>query len=94
MTDIYSPRKRSELMSRVRATGTQPELLVRQLAHRMGYRFRLHDDRMPGRPDLVFPRHRKVILVHGCFWHSHEGLLQGDDSRNQPRVLDSKVGQE
>ena len=60
-------------MGRVRAKGTKPELLVRQLAHSMGYRFRLHHDRMPGRPDLVFTRRRKVIFVHGCFWHSHDG---------------------
>ncbi len=73
MTDIYSPEKRSEVMGRVRATGTKPELAVRQIAHAMGYRFRLHGDRLPGRPDLVFPRHRKVIFVHGCFWHGHDG---------------------
>ena len=78
-------------MSRVRATGTKPELVVRQLAHSMGYRFRLHHDCMPGRPDLVFPRHRKVIFVHGCFWHGHPGLLQGDYSGNQPRVLEPKL---
>ena len=72
VTDIYSPRKRSEIMGRVRATGTKPELVVRQLVHGIGYRFRLYNDRLPGRPDLVFPRHRKVIFVHGCFWHRHE----------------------
>ena len=73
MTDIYSPARRSEVMGRVRATGTKPELAVRRVAHRMGYRFRLHGDRLPGRPDLVFTRHRKVIFVHGCFWHGHDG---------------------
>ena len=73
MTDIYSPTKRSEVMGRVRATDTKPELAVRQVAHGMGYRFRLHGDRLPGRPDLVFPRYRKVIFVHGCFWHGHDG---------------------
>ena len=73
MTDIYSPAKRSEVMGRVRATGTKPELAVRQVAHGMGYRFRLHGDRLPGKPDLVFTRHRKVIFVHGCFWHGHDG---------------------
>ena len=60
-------------MSRVRSTGTKPEMLVRQLTHGMGYRFRLHHENLPGKPDLVFPRHRKVILVHGCFWHQHGG---------------------
>lgn len=71
MTDIYGAAKRSEIMGRVRAIGTKPEMLVRRLAHSQGYRFRLHHDRLPGRPDLVFPRHRKVIFVHGCFWHQH-----------------------
>ena len=72
MTDIYSQEKRSQVMARVPAVGTKPELLVRQVAHGLGYRFRLHKENLPGRPDLVFPRHRKVIFVHGCFWHGHE----------------------
>lgn len=72
MTDIYSHEKRSKIMARVSATGTSPELLVRQVTHGMGYRFRLHGENFPGRPDLVFPRHNKVIFVHGCFWHGHE----------------------
>jgi len=58
-------------MSRIRSKGTGPELIVRRLVHRMGYRFRLHRADLPGRPDLILPRHRKVILVHGCFWHLH-----------------------
>ena len=70
--DIYNPAKRSEIMGRVRATDTKPELEVRKVTHGLGYRFRLHGDRLPGRPDLVFPRHRKVIFVHGCFWHGHD----------------------
>ena len=72
MTDIYGQEKRSSIMARVPATGTKPELIVRQVAHALGYRFRLHRANLPGRPDLVFPRHRKVIFVHGCFWHGHE----------------------
>ena len=70
--DIYSRKKRREIRSRVRATGTKPELLVRKVAHSLGYRFRLHREGLPGKPDMVFPRHRKVIFVHGCFWHGHE----------------------
>ena len=58
-------------MRAIRSKNTQPELLVRRLSHRLGYRFRLHGALLPGKPDLVFPRHRKVIFVHGCFWHSH-----------------------
>lgn len=58
-------------MRRVRSKSTKPELSVRSLVHRLGYRYRLHDERLPGKPDLVFPSRRKVILVHGCFWHQH-----------------------
>lgn len=60
-------------MSRVRDRDTAPELAVRSLVHAMGYRFRLHRTDLPGKPDLVLPRHKKVILVHGCFWHQHPG---------------------
>lgn len=59
-------------MSRIRAKDTRPELIVRSVAHGLGLRFRLHAVKLPGRPDLVFPRHRAVILVHGCFWHRHQ----------------------
>jgi DNA mismatch endonuclease (patch repair protein) len=58
-------------MSRVRNKGSRAERLVRSLVHRLGYRFRLHHAGLPGRPDLVFPSRRKVIFVHGCFWHRH-----------------------
>ena len=64
---------RSALMSRVRGKDTKPELVVRRVAHAIGYRFRLHRKDLPGRPDLVFPSKRKVIFVHGCFWHRHPG---------------------
>jgi DNA mismatch endonuclease (patch repair protein) len=58
-------------MSRIRGKDTGPEIIVRRLAHRLGYRFALHRRDLPGTPDLVFPRHKKIILVHGCFWHRH-----------------------
>lgn len=69
--DSMTPEQRSRLMSRIRAKDTKPELAVRSLIHRMGYRFRLHDRKLPGTPDIVFASRRKVILVHGCFWHGH-----------------------
>jgi DNA mismatch endonuclease (patch repair protein) len=65
--------KRSALMSRIRSSNTQPELAVRRFLHAMGFRFRLHRRDLPGQPDLVLPRHRLVIFVHGCFWHQHPG---------------------
>ena len=66
-----SPEQRGRIMRAVKSRDTAPELIVRRLAHRMGYRFRLHRKDLPGNPDLVFPRLRKIIFVHGCFWHGH-----------------------
>ena len=60
-------------MSRIRSGNTKPELLVRSLLHRMGYRFRLHRKDLPGKPDIVLPKHKAVIFIHGCFWHHHDG---------------------
>ena len=71
--DTLTPAERSERMSRVRHRDTKPELAVRRLIHGMGYRYRLHGKRLPGKPDLTFASRRKVIFVHGCFWHRHEG---------------------
>lgn len=70
--DNLSPQDRSWCMSRIRSRGMKPELAVRSVVHRLGYRFRLHRRDLPGAPDLVLPRHRAVIFVHGCFWHWHE----------------------
>src|SRR5215467_11698981 len=63
---------RSRIMRAVKSRDTKPELIIRSLAHRMGYRFRLYRKDLPGCPDLVFPRLRKVVFVHGCFWHGHD----------------------
>lgn len=73
MADSVSPERRSQIMGAVRCNGTKPELIVRRAAHRLGYRFRLHRRDLPGTPDLVFASRRKVVFVHGCFWHRHEG---------------------
>jgi DNA mismatch endonuclease (patch repair protein) len=72
---VESPadQPRSELMARVAQRNTRPEMAVRRVAHALGYRFRLHRRDLPGSPDIVFPSRRKVIFVHGCFWHRHEG---------------------
>ena len=72
MTDIVDSRRRSEMMAGIKGRDTKPELVVRRIAHRLGFRFRLHRKDLPGRPDLVFPRHRLAVFVHGCFWHRHE----------------------
>lgn len=71
MADSLTKSERSERMSRVRAKDTKPELTVRRLVHGMGYRYRLHVSGLPGTPDIVLPRLKKAIFVHGCFWHRH-----------------------
>ena len=75
--DTITPRRRSENMRAIRSKDMAPELAVRRLVHGMGYRFRLHRKDLPGKPDLVFPSRRKVIFVHGCFWHQHSGCREG-----------------
>lgn len=72
-TDTLSPEERSERMSRVRNKDTKPEMHVRRLVHSLGYRYQLHSGKLPGSPDLVFPGRKKVIFIHGCYWHRHEG---------------------
>ena len=74
MTDIFTPEKRSEIMSRIRGRDTKPELALRSMLHRLGYRFTVNGPNnrtLPGKPDLVLPKYQTVIFVHGCFWHGH-----------------------
>lgn len=71
MADVHTTQQRSFNMSRIRGKDTKPEMVVRSLIHQMGFRFRLHRKDLPGKPDIVLPRHQKAILVHGCFWHMH-----------------------
>jgi DNA mismatch endonuclease (patch repair protein) len=70
-TDTLSPSERSERMGRIRGRDTKPELVVRRMVFAMGYRYRLHERALPGRPDLVFPGRKRALFVHGCFWHRH-----------------------
>jgi DNA mismatch endonuclease (patch repair protein) len=69
MPDMFDPKKRSEIMARVRCADTVPEICVRKLLHSIGYRFRLHRRDLPGNPDIVLSKYKTVIFVHGCFWH-------------------------
>ncbi len=73
MKDWLTKEMRSWNMSRIKGKNTKPEMIVRSLLHRAGYRFRLHDPKLPGKPDIVLPKYKTVIFVHGCFWHRHEG---------------------
>lgn len=75
MTDVLTAEQRQRCMSRIRCKDTEPEKSVRRMIHRMGYRYRLHVAGLPGKPDLVFTRLRKIVFVHGCFWHMHRCCL-------------------
>jgi DNA mismatch endonuclease, patch repair protein len=72
MTDVLTPQQRSFNMSRIRSRDTRPEMIVRSIVHRMGFRYQLHKKDLPGKPDLVLVRHRNIIDVHGCFFHMHD----------------------
>ena len=69
--DVHSQQQRSFNMSKIRDKNTKPEMIVRSIVHRMGFRFSLHNKKLPGKPDIVLSRHKKIIFVHGCFWHIH-----------------------
>lgn len=91
MPDVYDPHKRSWIMSRIRSRNTGPEVLVRSLIHRMGYRFRLHHRKLPGHPDIVLARHRKVVFVNGCFWHGHENCRRSKLPSTNADFWSSKI---
>ena len=89
--DTLSPERRSELMSRVRSKDTKPEMRVRRLVHAMGYRYRLHYRGLPGSPDLAFPKRRKAIFVHGCFWHRHENCRRNRTPKTRREFWSTKL---
>lgn len=91
MARVFSPEDVSLWMSKVRSTNTRPELIVRSLLHRMGYRFRLHRKSLPGKPDIVLPKYQSVILVHGCFWHGHEGCRRSRRPKSNLDFWDRKL---
>jgi len=91
MTDVFSNEKRSWIMSRVKGRDTKPEILVRSFIFRMGFRFRLHRRDLPGTPDIVLPRHRKVIFVHGCFWHGHKSCSRSKRPSTNVRFWNKKL---
>ncbi|WP_432736433.1 very short patch repair endonuclease [Maridesulfovibrio sp. FT414] len=76
MADTISPERRSWNMSRIKGKNTRPELLLRSLLHTEGFRFRLHDPKLPGKPDIVLKKHKAVIFVNGCYWHRHAGCAK------------------
>ena len=72
MADVHDKKTRSYNMAQIKATNTKPEMMVRKLLHANGYRYKLHDRTLPGKPDIVLPKHKTVIFVNGCFWHGHK----------------------
>src|SRR5437016_2325627 len=73
MADVHTPQVRSYNMSRIRSKNTKPEILVRKFLFAKGFRFRIHDKKLPGKPDIVLPKYKTVIFINGCFWHGHSG---------------------
>ncbi|MFP4546918.1 MAG: very short patch repair endonuclease [Fidelibacterota bacterium] len=89
--DVFSKDKRSEIMSNISDSNTKPEIIVRSILHKMGYRFRLHKKNLPGKPDIVLPKHRKIIFVHGCFWHSHENCRRSKRPSTNTKFWSKKL---
>ena len=80
MADVVSSETRSRMMANIKAKDTKPELVIRKILHSRGYRYRLHGQKLPGKPDIVLPKYRAVIFVNGCFWHGHNcHLLNGQN---------------
>lgn len=92
-TDIVSPEKRSEMMSKVRSKDSVAEKKVRSALHAAGYRFRLHRKDLPGTPDIVLPKYRLAIFVHGCFWHRHHGCSRASRPRTNQPFWDKKFSE-
>lgn len=88
--DSLSPEHRSWNMSRIRGKDTKPELTVRSLLHRLGYRFRLNRKDLPGKPDIVLPKYRAAVYVHGCFWHRHAGCRLAYTPKSNLKFWDEK----
>lgn len=91
MVDRFSPEVRSAMMARIRGNGTKPEIAVRRLLHAMGYRFRLYRRDLPGSPDVVLPKLRLCIFVHGCFWHQHPGCPRAQRPSSNRDFWDKKL---
>lgn len=89
--DKISPERRSANMAKIRSRDTKPEMAVRSLVHRMGYRFRLHRRDLPGNPDLVFGPRKKIIFVHGCYWHGHGCAVGGKGAKSNQQYWGPKI---
>lgn len=93
MADIVSPEVRSRMMSRIRGRDTKPEVALRKALFRRGFRYRANDRRLPGSPDIVFPKYGAVVLVHGCYWHRHPGCPKAYTPKSRLEFWQSKFDQ-
>ncbi|PJJ67319.1 T/G mismatch-specific endonuclease [Chryseobacterium geocarposphaerae] len=91
MADIYSSKKRSDIMSRISGKDTRPEVLVRKYLFSKGYRFRKNDKRFPGRPDIVLPKYKTIIFINGCFWHGHKDCKKSKLPETRKEFWENKI---
>lgn len=90
LTDVVDTNTRSRMMAGIRGKNTTPEIRLRKALHRAGFRFRIHDAKLPGRPDIILPRYRAAIFVHGCFWHRHEGCRNASVPKSNAAFWEEK----
>jgi DNA mismatch endonuclease (patch repair protein) len=93
LVDIVDKQTRSRMMAGIKGANTKPEMSMRRALHRLGYRYRLHASDLPGRPDMVFPKHKAVVFVHGCFWHRHENCRYATTPATRPEFWEKKFAE-
>lgn len=92
MSDVFTKQKRSQIMSKISGKETKPEILVRKYLFSKGFRYRKNAKELPGKPDIVLPKHKTVIFVHGCFWHGHEGCRKSQLPTSNIEFWTEKIG--
>ena len=93
MTDFMTPKQRSQAMSRVKGKNTKPEKLIRSHLHSLGFRFRVNNPNLPGKPDIVLTKHNAIIFVHGCFWHHHKGCKKSNFPQTRTEFWKNKIAE-
>lgn len=90
MADVVDQATRSRMMSNIKGKNTRPETDLRKALHALGFRYKLHDKKLPGRPDIVMPKWKTAVFVHGCFWHRHDGCRYASQPKTRPDFWDAK----
>lgn len=93
MADIFTKERRSEIMSRIRSTDTKPEIILRKKLFAQGYRYRINHKKLPGKPDIVLPKYKTAIFVHGCFWHGHDGCRDAHLPKTNITFWEKKINE-